>query len=407
MMRLKCTVRIYDRTLLSKQRTYRSVLTISKQSDKNEVYLLLQNLKNKEGIKYKIHNNVEKIFTKFIDDGKATISLKEPRHDLIIETFSINEVIQLKSFLHILKLRLRKIGESSFPIISNLKLKNMDLSRANKLVIQKKSEYPLLRGFPKIIEELSILGLGRRSFDRQILNLKYLKILNLSSNQIQHLPKEVGCLPHLQELIIPHNKLGKSTFEWKWISQVEIRRNLRLLDIRNNEISVLPVQVGILDVLVKLQVCQNLLTKLPQSIGRLRNLKYLEAARNNLSCLPGSMRHLRLDYLDISGNPFNFQNSHFVVYYHVNEVVTLVQYAAIALLKARITYDNSTMPPNLVQFLDNATFCCVCSQACFNRYVLDYKEMELRRVTCQVKRTANTTILYECYFCSKTCQRYF
>lgn len=107
----------------------------------------------------------------------------------------------------------------------------------NKLVIKKDSEYPVLKGFPKTLEELSILGLNKKSFDRQILNLKFLKVLNLSNNQISSLPKEVGCLQHLQELILAHNFLGKSQSDWRWINQPEIKKNLRLLDIRSNIVS--------------------------------------------------------------------------------------------------------------------------------------------------------------------------
>ncbi|EFN76366.1 leucine-rich repeat protein 1 isoform X1 [Harpegnathos saltator] len=403
-MKLHCNVEVHNRALLSmsQRKSQRSVLTIGKQSDKDDLYIFLQTLQNKKGTKYKTRNNVEKVFTRFIDDGKATIRLKEPSHDLIIQS----EAIQLKSFLRVLKLGLFKVDQSSFPIISNLSLKNMGGCQNNKLVIKKDSDYPVLKGFPKMLEELSVLGLKKKSFDRQILNLQFLRVLNLSNNQITSLPKEVGCMPHLRELLISQNHLGRSQSKWKWIDQAAIKKNLHLLDISSNVISELPVQIGALDALVKLQIYQNLLKNLPQSIGRLRNLKHLEAARNCLSHLPGSMRNLQLDYLDLSSNPFLVYRRN-TLYRHMHMTASLVECAAVAFLKTRIPYDAGMLPRTLVQYLDNATYCSVCANGCFNRFIMGYLEIELRRISCQTKITANATILFECYFCSNKCIRYF
>lgn len=154
-------------------------------------------------------------------------------HDLVIQS----KVIQLKSFLRVLKLGLSKNDQSSFPIITNLKLKDINSAQNTKLIIMKNSDYPTLKGFPKTVEELSILGLQKRSFDRQILSLKLLRVLNLTNNEISSLPKEIGCLPYLQELIVAQNHLGKSESNWRWINQAAIKKNLRLLDIRCNVVS--------------------------------------------------------------------------------------------------------------------------------------------------------------------------
>lgn len=102
-----------------------------------------------------------------------------------------------------------------------------------KVVINKSSEYPTLEGFPRTTEELYLVGLNRKSFDRQILRLQSLRILNLSNNQISSLPNELGTLQHLQELILSQNRLDKA-FKWVWLNQVAIRSNLKLLDISNN-----------------------------------------------------------------------------------------------------------------------------------------------------------------------------
>lgn len=96
----------------------------------------------------------------------------------------------------------------------------------------------------------------------------------------------------------------------------------------------MPVQIGALNGLVKLQISQNLLQRLPQNIGRLKNLKYLEVDRNCLSNLPGSLRNIQLDDLDLSGNPFAYYQSN-ISYNHMDTTPSLVESSAVAFLKTR------------------------------------------------------------------------
>lgn len=193
------------------------------------IYFLGKNWKILYFIFFQINNNVDKIYTKFINEGKATISFIEPPHDLIIQS----DKIQLKSFIHILKLAIIKKVDPSVLDISNLNPKCMSSAPKTKVVINKSSEYPTLEGFPRTTEELYLVGLNRKSFDRQILRLQSLRILNLSNNQISSLPNELGTLQHLQELILSQNRLDRA-FKWVWLNQVAIRSNLKLLDISNN-----------------------------------------------------------------------------------------------------------------------------------------------------------------------------
>lgn len=176
-----------------------------------------------------IECNIDNIFTKFINEGKATIRLKDPPHDLIIKS----DIIQLKSFIHILRLAVSKKIDPSVLAISNLNPKTIGSIPKVKVVINKALEYPTLEGFPRMTEELHLAGLNRKSFDRQILRLQSLRILNLSNNQISSLPKELGILQHLQELHLSQNRLEK-TVKWAWLDQVPIKSNLKLLDISNN-----------------------------------------------------------------------------------------------------------------------------------------------------------------------------
>lgn len=172
------------------------------------------------------------MFTRFISDGKATIRLLEPHHDLIIH----GNAIQLKSFLHMLK---AIISEKIRPQhISNIESKIMPVIPKTKIVIKKNSEYPVLQGFPRTTEQLNLCGLTRKHFDERILQLQSLRMLNLSNNLLHCLPTELGRLPHLQELFLGKNCLGQSAqFKWDWLYQAPIRQNLRLLNIEKNSVS--------------------------------------------------------------------------------------------------------------------------------------------------------------------------
>ncbi|OAD57513.1 Leucine-rich repeat protein 1 [Eufriesea mexicana] len=330
-MKLHCNVEINNRsfaTNIIRKKSQRSILAIGKPTIKStELYILWQTLQNKQAIKYKIDNNINKIFTKFIDEGKATIRLIQPPHDLIIQS----DIIQLKSFLHILKLGITKKIDSSVLDILNLNPKCMSSAPKIKVVVNKSSEYPTLEGFPRTTEELYLVGLNRKSFDRQILKLQSLRILNLSNNQICSLPNELGTLQHLQQLILSQNRLHKS-LKWIWLDQIAVRSNLKLLDISNNMLQKLPQQIGKLDGLINLKASQNMLTYIPQSLGKLHKLKYLDLSKNNLHCMPGSIRNLHLILLDLSDNEFLPTDSYSMCKI---DVPSLTECAAKSFLKTR------------------------------------------------------------------------
>lgn len=183
------------------------------------------------------------MFTRFIAEGKVTIRLTRPCHDLIVQS----DTIQLKSFLRILN-HIRDARQSrphdtvvkQHILMPDVCFNSSDFSLKGKVkvVVKKKSEYPTLQGFPRTTEHLILRGLDRKSFDRQILRLQSLRILDLSNNNISYLPKEVGALPHLQQLLLSQNNLGKSPgSKWAWLEQTAIKRNLHFLDISNNSVS--------------------------------------------------------------------------------------------------------------------------------------------------------------------------
>ncbi|XP_012272079.1 leucine-rich repeat protein 1 [Orussus abietinus] len=406
-MKLICNIEVSFRQAVTsncistRRKSRQACLTLGRYSVKNnELYILLQTQQDKQGIKYKIDNNIEKIFANFVNEGKATIRMKEPPHDLIIQS----DTLQLKSFLHVLKLGISKSADLNVLNVSNLNPKNVLPGQRSKIIIRKASDYPVLQGFSKTTEELHVVGLKRKSFDRQILRLQCLRVLNLSDNQISALPKELDLLKNLQELNLANNLLGSAPLSrWAWLNGESMRHGLRLLDISSNNIATLPPQIGNLTALITLKAGDNALSYLPQAIGSMINLKYLDISGNKLLFLPGSLKHLRLNDLDISGNPFNPSETFSIVRMGV---FSLVEIAARVVLKKRVPYTSSKIPLTLIKHLDEAQL-CTCGNPCLNYYFRRVMNIELNGFTSSFKVSGNCSPKFDCYFCSLSCvQRY-
>ena len=85
--------------------------------------------------------------------------------------------------------------------------------------------------------------------------------------------------------------------------EIEVLRELEVLDLSNNHLSILPDTIGNLPHLMRLNVSQNALHSLPDSIGNLTNLDSLNVSQNELCSLPDSMGNLKeLTRLHLSRN---------------------------------------------------------------------------------------------------------
>lgn len=104
------------------------------------------------------------------------------------------------------------------------------------------------------------------------------KSLDLSNQGLTALPKYVLGRTDLQALNISHNKLTGAL-------PAEIRqlKNLKILNISDNQMTGLPAEVGQLDKLEVLDLSNNQLTGLPYELGNLKNLKILILTGNNYS----------------------------------------------------------------------------------------------------------------------------
>ena len=112
-MRIQADIEILNRDFNSKTKPVRSSLAIglkpqdssSKAAGMREVFIMISTAQNKSGNKFVLRNdelqrNVEHIFDKFVNEGKATIRLKVPARDFCLRKA---DPLLLKSFLNMVK----------------------------------------------------------------------------------------------------------------------------------------------------------------------------------------------------------------------------------------------------------------------------------------------------------------
>lgn len=406
-MKLVCNVFVGNRSVpnqaVMRRKHVKSTLALCKHPNTKEYSFILFNGQVKNGTKYNIKGNIKQVLTKFVNEGKCTIQLNNPPHDLFIQA----DTIQLKSFLHLFKKALEnKLSDKDVTCssLSVTPVRQKDMA-PTKLIILKRSDYPP-RGFPRTLEVLYINDIHRASLDRGILQLLRLRTLDLSNNCIEYLPQELSRLPSLKELTLSHNLLGKGRpKQWNWIDG-NLAKSLVSLNLSHNELNFVPDQIIKLYKLHSLHVSNNNLTSLPSGIGNLRNLKVFSASDNKISILPGSIKKWKLQNLDLSNNSLQpcSQSLPPSKIPKPLEVCTLKEYAARAVLFAEIPYPPGTVPQTVANYLDHARY-CVCGKACFDIYI-KHSHMLLLDNIAEVMSTNLGTMVYvpiECYFCSGKC----
>lgn len=105
-----------------------------------------------------------------------------------------------------------------------------------------------------------------------------IEILDLSNQELEKIPDYVFENTNLEELDISGNKISGAIQ-----SQIRELKNLKILDASNNEMTGLPAEIGQLLNLETLNISNNQLTGLPNELGNLKNLKILNISGNNYS----------------------------------------------------------------------------------------------------------------------------
>lgn len=305
-MRLECETQIGYRQLeyqrsgaRSKRKAAFTILTLCRKpgeakQQKPTIYLLLCTAGNPAGMKYKIHDNVERLFTKFITQGKATIQLREPPHNLIISKADISE---LRRFLNLINLAHhgKHLEQSAFSGPPSKVTPTKEI-----LVVRHRKDYPS-GGFPKTLKRLTIEGCQLTWLGRDIFALNNLCSLKLVANSLKTLTPQLSSLP-LRELVVSQNNIERLPPE---LFEGQLVKSLQYLDISNNKLTVLPDTVCCARKLLTLVARSNHLQKLPHGLGFMPCLSDLDVTSNALNLLPASLLMGTLSSISICDNPMN------------------------------------------------------------------------------------------------------
>jgi Leucine-rich repeat (LRR) protein len=131
----------------------------------------------------------------------------------------------------------------------------------------------------KLLNTLNYSNMELKRIPAEVLIDTEVKVLYLSNNNLTYLPKEIGDLTTLEELLIDQNRLAGP----------------------------LSKEIGKLTNLYVLDMSQNLISSIPPEIGQLKKLKILDLNTNNLTTLPEEIFELEdnLEHLNLYGNNFS------------------------------------------------------------------------------------------------------
>ncbi|XP_065073907.1 leucine-rich repeat and calponin homology domain-containing protein isoform X2 [Ochlerotatus camptorhynchus] len=184
----------------------------------------------------------------------------------------------------------------------------------------------LTRSLERILEdanlsgELKLSGRKLKDFPKAAgkFNLSDTVIADLSRNRFCELPEDITSLAFLERLLVFHNTIRSIPDTVRGLhslTYLDLRNNqlsvmpreicflpLQVLLVSNNRLVTLPDELGRMEELTELDAACNQITHLPPRMGDLRNLRSLTLRNNHLVYLPRDLTCLQLVFLDISSN---------------------------------------------------------------------------------------------------------
>jgi len=125
-----------------------------------------------------------------------------------------------------------------------------------------------------------------------------LRIVDLSGNNLQCLPREIGVyVRSLKTLDVSNNKLDDDGMQW---GSLKMLQELQVLKISKNNLTSIPDAIGSLSSLSTLDSSSNEISCVSKHIGNLNQLKDLDLSSNKLSQMPSdlptSLKSLKLNH---------------------------------------------------------------------------------------------------------------
>ena len=410
-MRISCDSVICNRGLATHNikangKSVRSSLAIGKKPSaaskekEQDIFLMVSTNLDRAGKKYLIKGNVIKIFGNFIGDGKATLRLRDPPHDLCL---SKADPIQLKAFLNVVKKVLEgkeTVKDLSLSAIAPASVQQVTKPKT-RLVVASKKDYPITTGFPPSLEQLYLVQLNLRRLDSRIWKLNHLRILDMSENVLTELPADLGGMKRLQQLTLAGNRI--QSLPHGLCSNSRLSETLTSLDLSENGIKILPNWICNLKSIVTLVLKKNELARLPFSLGKMAALKFLNVAENQLETLPGGLAQLRLEEVDLCGNPIRdtAADSGRVLFNTLQFPSLLELCLTFCMRHKRKDLVVGNVPNSILSAVDSHER-CRCGKLCFNSKAVILNPLPLSRLATSVS-SDHSSALFETVVCSRKC----
>jgi len=140
------------------------------------------------------------------------------------------------------------------------------------------------------LEELNLVANGITSLPSTIGSMKNLRKLNLNNNQITTIAPEISNLVHLEQLFLYRSSLKSIPPDLYQL------KNLKAIDLYYNQLTQLDPEIANWSKLEILYAANNKLFTLPDNLGKLTQLRELYLHHNKLSSLPdlGALDSLRV-----------------------------------------------------------------------------------------------------------------
>ena len=307
-MRLRCNVVVVDLNSRAKENNYfarplKGVVSIGYRGHSKDnsgtcsvPLILIATAADKNGHKFLVEDNIERVFEKFCHHGKCTIRFKQPNKDVMISNAIFAD---LKNFLQVLRSVIKKECSTQLNVLMPVEQKHVDMEQQKK-VIRNRNDYPSFsKSFPATLQELIIEStLCLKKIDNRILLLKKLVRLTISNHQLTEIPTAIGST-RLVHLNLSGNKI--STFPS--LSDCSVVRSLVTLDLSRNALQNIPQTFFKMSRLKELRISHNQIAKLPTELANLPSLKEIKADNNLLNFLFASFAQKRFTRLDLYGNP--------------------------------------------------------------------------------------------------------
>ena len=185
-------------------------------------------------------------------------------------------------------------------------LRSGELAGARRLTLTcGLTEFPLeIFDLADTLEILDLSGNALSALPDDLPRLRKLRVVFASGNRFTALPEVLGRCEQLEMVGFKANRIHQ-------VSANSLPARLRWLILTDNQVDILPAEIGRCHRLQKLALAGNRLRELPPELAACRRLELLRISANALAALPAWLPALpRLSWLAFGGNPFSAGREH-------------------------------------------------------------------------------------------------